>query len=75
MTFVIYLLRVNNDQRYNRKFQVLGLELSMYEEIIAKPQVLGLTMLKGYNCQLKGDNPLLGLRLTMFEEIIANFKS
>jgi len=66
---------VNNVQRYNRQFQVLGLGLSMFEEIIVKPQVLGLTMFKGYNRQLKGDNPFLGLGLTMFEEIITNFKS
>jgi len=47
----------------------------MFEEIIAKPQVLGLTMFKGYNRHLKGDNRFLGLVLTMFEDIITNFKS
>jgi len=41
-----------------------------FEEIIAKPQVLGLTMFKGDNHQVQEDNCFLGLGLTMFEEII-----
>jgi len=46
----------------------------MFEEIITKPQVLGLTMFIGDNRQLQGDNRFLGYGLTMFEEIISNFK-
>jgi len=47
----------------------------MFEEIIVKPQVLGLTMFNGDNRQLQGDNRFLGLGLTIFEEILANLKS